>query len=83
MKARASVVYQMPYPDKQRAFVGSIAPTEEQAQSELVEWAGQQGFQNALPWRMFTTYHGGQAREWVLMERAHQPSSLLTSRTDS
>lgn len=63
------MVYQMPYSDKQRAFVGSTAAAEDQARRELAEWASQHGFQPAPMRRTFTTYHSGEAREWVLMER--------------
>ena len=62
------MVYQMPYSNKQRAFVGSTA-AEEYARLELTDWARQQGFQLAPMRRTFTTYHCGEARDWVLMER--------------
>ena len=68
VKARTTMVYQMPYSDKQHAFVGSTAAAEE-ARHELDDWASQQGFQPALMRRTFTTYHSGEARDWVLMER--------------
>ncbi len=66
------MVFQMPYLDKQHAFVGSSASGEEQAQCELAEWAGGNGFQPASQGRTFVTYHSGEAREWVLMERAEK-----------
>ena len=66
------MVFQMPYLDKQHAFVGSSAPSEELAQFELAEWAGGNGFQPASLDRTFVTYHSGEAREWVLMERAEK-----------
>lgn len=63
------MVYQMPYSDRKRAFVGSSAAAEEHARCELTDWATQQGFQPAPMRRTFTTYHCGEARDWVLMER--------------
>ncbi len=63
------MVYQMPYSDRKHAFVGSSAAAEEQARHELADWATQQGFQPTPLRRTFTTYHSGEAREWVLMER--------------
>ncbi len=69
------MVYQMPYSDKQRAFVGSTA-AEGQARRELADWASQQGFRPAPMRRTFTTYHSGEAREWVLMERMPPMSNI-------
>lgn len=70
------MVYQMPYSDKQRAFVGSTAAAQEQARHELAEWASQQGFQPAPMRRTFTTYHSSGACEWVLMERMAPVSNI-------
>ncbi len=63
------MVYQMPYSDKQRAFVSSTAAAGEQARRELDDWATQQGFQPAPMRRTFTTYHSRGVCEWVLMDR--------------
>ena len=64
------MVHQMPCPTEQMLFVASTLGDDSQAQTEIAQWAEENGY---LPPRNEQSYviykDGAEAREWRLIER--------------
>ena len=66
------MVYQMPCPASHLLFVASSLTEEGLAQSEIAQWAQENGYLPPQEDQTFVIYQGGaQAREWRLVERRH------------
>ena len=64
------MVYQMPSATEQLLFVASTLGDENQAQTEIAQWAQEHGYLPPKDGQSFVIYHGGtEAREWRLIER--------------
>jgi hypothetical protein len=65
------MIYEMPCPTPELMLVASSREEAEPAETEIAQWADQNGYQFAQNARMFVFYrNGAQARTWRLIERA-------------
>ena len=76
------MVYHMPCPAQHLLFVASSLKDEQQAETEILQWARANGYRPPQDDQTFVIYEdGAEARQWHLVERSGVPEVTRASGT--